>query len=99
MSFGFDEEPLDEHAECREEIRRLVAEVERSRAEIRRLEHVIDCLRSSINMTAHTSETILDHVRVRDGRIEVWCLGHWLDLEREQAQSPDADGGGDDGDG
>ena len=66
--------------------------VEELEAEVKRLQHIINVLRNSIEMTNQAAMTVEDHVRVRNGRVEVWVLGDWLDLEQEQAKDVQAEG-------
>ena len=61
-------------------IRRLLLEIER-------LEHIVGILTTSIRRSNHTAKTVEEHVRVHDGRIQVWSFGEWLDLREEQAKA------------
>jgi len=48
----------------------------------RRQRHINAILMSRITMAAYDLESISDNVRVEDGRLEVWCLGDWVDVEK-----------------
>jgi hypothetical protein len=54
--------------------------------EIERLTHIVGALRFSCQMTGHAAEEIMEHVRCKDGLLEVWSLGEWVDVSKANAE-------------
>lgn len=69
-----------------------VIEIDRLKGELQRYRHIVGVLQHSIEMTHLTSTTIEEHVRIHNGRLEVWSLGEWYDVEKEQAEYAEAVG-------
>lgn len=57
--------------------------------EVIRLKHVVAVLKGQIAMAHHVMSNIEGNTRVRDGKLEVWCLGDWVDVEKANAEFPD----------
>ena len=67
-------------------------EIKRLQGSVMRLEHIIAVMKTAIAQ-AHLSATHTeDHTRVRNGRLEVWCLGDWVDVEQANIEADEAVG-------
>lgn len=65
--------------------------------EIKRLKHINAVLKNQTIMAYENARTIEDHVRCKNGKLEVWFLGDWYDRE-EEAEKLDGESEGDDAD-
>lgn len=70
-------------------IRALKAEIIQLRGEVTRLEHIVAVLKGQIGMAYQSAETIEDHTRIHEGRLEAWFLGEWVDVEKERSRVTD----------
>ena len=65
----------------------LEEEVKRLAGEVVRLNHIIAVMKTHINMAHHAVANIESNTRIREGRLEVWCLGDWVDVEEENSRA------------
>ena len=51
-------------------------------------------MKNAIGMAQLSAEQIEANTRVRDGRVEVFCFGGWVDVEKEREAAEAAMAGG-----
>lgn len=49
-------------------------------AQLRVGQHIIAIVRGQIALAHHTAEHVADDIRVRDGRVEMYCQGEWSEI-------------------
>ena len=57
--------------------------------ECKRLRHILNVMRFHINSAYDQLSDIEDRVQIRDGRLMVWVLGEWFDVDKENAEAED----------
>ena len=80
-----DEESADwPHGDVRHRVHlsRRLAEVKRLERELKRWQHMVRVLQCQIDLTHEHSIGIEESTRIQDGRLEVWSLGEWVDVEK-----------------
>ena len=55
--------------------------------EVLRLQHIISVLKCYVLNAAEYAQELEGNIRVRDGRVEVWCLGDWVDVKQAQEKA------------
>ena len=60
--------------------------------EIERLNHIIAVMKYHAIDGGRIAREIEGNVRVQDGRLEVWCLGDWVDVKQARAEAEEEGG-------
>ena len=59
--------------------------------EIARLRHIVAVLKFHISSAYSAAKTIEENVRCRDGTVEVWCFGEWVDVRDVNEEEEEED--------
>ena len=80
----------NEREQQQAEIDRLTAELATAKNENRRLDHIIGVLRYACKQAGDAAESVMEDVRIHEGRLEVFWLGEWADVDAATADYKEA---------